>query len=146
MEQQKQKWWEMQWPRRHALAFPFGATAATALLTYLTTGGQGTLAANLKVAAEMVDLAALIYGMVAVTIEGGVRLMFWAWEKHKAVREALREEGREAGRQEGRLEGRQEGSKAGRKAERAAMQAHLEKVSKETGIPLTRLLPPSQEE
>ena len=26
--------------------------------------------------------------------------MFWAWEKHKAVREALREEGREAGRQE----------------------------------------------
>ena len=32
MEQQKQKWWEMQWPRRHALAFPFGATAATALL------------------------------------------------------------------------------------------------------------------
>ena len=100
MEQQKQKWWEMQWPRRHALAFPFGATAATALLTYLTTGGQGTLAANLAVAADMVDLGALIYGMVAVTIEGGVRLMFWAWEKHKAVREALREEGREAGRQE----------------------------------------------
>ena len=139
---EQRKWWEMQWPRRHALAFPFGATAATALLTYLTTGGQGTLAANLKVAADMVDLAALIYGMVAVTIEGGVRLMFWAWEKHKAVREALREEGREAGRQEGR----QEGSKAGRKAERAAMQAHLEKVSQETGIPLTRLLPPSQEE
>ena len=124
------------------MAFPFGATAATALLTYLTMGGQGTLAANLKVAADLVDLAALIYGMVAVTIEGGVRLMFWAWEKHKAVREALREEGRQAGRQEGR----QEGSKAGRKAERAAMQAHLEKVSKETGIPLTRLLPPSQEE
>ena len=142
MEQQKQKWWEMQWPRRHALAFPFGASAATALLTYLTTGGQGTMAANLAVAADMVDLGALIYGMVAVTIEGGVRLMFWAWEKHKAVREALREEGRQAGR----VEGRQEGSKAGRKAERAAMQAHLEKVSKETGIPLTRLLPPSQEE
>ena len=100
MEQQKQKWWEMQWPRRHALAFPFGASAATALLTYLTAGGQGTLAAHLKVAADLVDLAALIYGMVAVTIEGGVRLMFWAWEKHKAVREALREEGRQAGRQE----------------------------------------------
>ena len=97
---EQQKWWEMQWPRRHALAFPFGATAATALLTYLTTGGQGTVAANLAVAADMVDLAALIYGMVAVTIEGGVRLMFWAWEKHKAVREALREEGRLAGRLE----------------------------------------------
>ena len=99
MEQQKQKWWEMQWPRRHALAFPFGASAATALLIYLTTGGQGTLAANLAVAADMVDLAALIYGMVAVTIEGGVRLMFWAWEKHKAVREALREEGRQESEQ-----------------------------------------------
>ena len=47
----------------------------------------------------MVDLAALIYGMAAVTIEGGVRLMFWAWEKHKAVREALREEGRQESEQ-----------------------------------------------
>ena len=137
-----EKWWEMRWPRRHLLAAPFGACGVTALLTWLTTGGQGDLAANLKVAADMVDLGAAIYGMVAVTIEGGVRRMFWAWEKHQAVKESLREEGRQAGRQEGRVEG----SKAGRKAERAAMQAHLEKVSKETGIPLTRLLPPSSEE
>ena len=129
-----EKWWEMRWPRRHLLAAPFGACGVTALLTWLTTGGQGDLAANLKVAADMVDLGAAIYGMVAVTIEGGVRRMFWAWEKHQAVKESLREEGRV------------EGSKAGRKAERAAMQAHLEKVSKETGIPLTRLLPPQSEE
>ena len=121
-----EKWWEMRWPRRHALALPFGACGVTALLTYLTTGGQGDLAANLEVAAEMVDLGAAIYGMVAVTIEGGVRRMFWAWEKHQAVKESLREEGR--------------------KENRAAMQAHLEKVSKETGIPLTRLLPPQSEE
>ena len=100
MEQQKQKWWEMQWPRRHALAFPFGATAATALLTYLTTGGQGTLAANLKVAAEMVDLAALIYGMVAVLIERGVRMIFWALDQRRQWRAALREEWREEGREE----------------------------------------------
>ena len=137
-----EKWWEMRWPRRHALALPFGACGVTALLTWLTTGGQGDLAANLEVAAEMVDLGAAIYGMVAVTIEGGVRRMFWAWEKHQAVKESLREEGRQEGRQAGRVEG----SKAGRKAERAAMQAHLEKVSKETGIPLTRLLPPQSEE
>ena len=90
----------------------------------------------------MVDLGAAIYGMVAVTIEGGVRRMFWAWEKHQAVKESLREEGR----REGRKAGRQEGSKAGRKAERAAMQAHLEKVSRERGIPLSELLPPSPEE
>ncbi len=125
-----EKWWEMRWPRRHLLAAPFGACGVTALLTWLTTGGQGELAANLKVAADMVDLGAAIYGMVAVTIEGGVRRMFWAWEKHQAVKESLREEGRQEGRKENR----------------AAMQAHLEKVSKETGIPLTRLLPPSPEE
>ena len=100
MEQQKQKWWEMQWPRRHALAFPFGASAATALLTYLTTGGQGTLAANLKVAADMVDLAALIYGMAAVLIERGVRMIFWALDQRRQWRAALREEWREEGRQE----------------------------------------------
>ena len=120
----------MRWPRRHLLAAPFGACGVTALLTWLTTGGQGDLAANLKVAADMVDLGAAIYGMVAVTIEGGVRRMFWAWEKHQSVKESLREEGRQEGRKENR----------------AAMQAHLEKVSKETGIPLTRLLPPQSEE
>ena len=64
--------------------------------------------------------------------------MFWAWEKHQAVRESLREEGRETGRVEG--------DKAGRKAERAATEAHLKKVSKETGIPLERLLPPQRED
>ena len=95
-----EKWWEMRWPRRHLLAAPFGACGVTALLTYLTTGGQGDLAANLKVAADMVDLGAAIYGMVAVTIEGGVRRMFWAWEKHQAVKESLREEGRREARQE----------------------------------------------
>ena len=141
-----EKWWEMRWPRRHALALPFGACGVTALLTWLTTGGQGDLAANLKVAADMVELGAAIYGMVAVTIEGGVRRMFWAWEKHQAVKESLREEGRQEGRQAGRQEGRVEGSKAGRKAERAAMQAHLERVSRERGIPLAELLPPQSEE
>ena len=60
--------------------------------------------------------------------------MFWAWEKHQMWREAMREEGRA------------EGDKAGRKAERAATEAHLEKVAKETGIPLERLLPPQREE
>ena len=125
-----EKWWEMRWPRRHLLAAPFGACGVTVLLTWLTTGSQGDLAANLEVAADMVDLGAAIYGMVAVTIEGGVRRMFWAWEKHQAVKESLREEGRQEGRKENR----------------AAMQAHLEKVSKETGIPLTRLLPPQSEE
>ncbi len=56
--------------------------------------------------------------------------MFWAWEKHLAWREARREEGR--------VEGRRENQKA--------MVAHLERVSREMGIPLERLLPPREEE
>ena len=123
-----EKWWEMRWPRRHALALPFGACGVTALLTYLTTGGQGDLAANLKVAAEMVDLGAAIYGMVAVTIEGGVRRMFWAWEKHQAVKESLREEGRQEGREEARQE-----------TEQRYMPV-LKRVAQEKGITVAELL------
>ncbi len=68
--------------------------------------------------------------------------MFWAWEKHLAWREARREEGRVEGRAEGRVEGRKEGREAARKA----MVAHLEKVSRERGIPMAELLPPFREE
>ena len=52
--------------------------------------------------------------------------MFWAWEKHQKWREAMREEVRQESRK--------------------AMAAHLEKVSKETGIPLAELLPPQRED
>ena len=52
--------------------------------------------------------------------------MFWAWEKHLAWREARREEGR--------------------RENQKATAAHLERVSKEMGIPLERLLPPQKEE
>ena len=51
--------------------------------------------------------------------------MFWALQKHLEWREAMREEGR--------------------KEARKAATAHLEKVSRETGIPLERLLPPREE-
>ena len=55
--------------------------------------------------------------------------MFWAWEKHQRWREAMREEGRQEAR----------------KAEQAKMLSHLEKVAKETGIPLAELLPPRED-
>ena len=115
----------MRWPRRHAIATPFGVFVVTALLTSWISG-QWLGPNNGKLASDLVPLAGVIYGMMALTVEGGVRLMFWAWEKHQAVRESLREEGR--------------------KENRKAMAAHLEKVSKETGIPLERLLPPQREE
>ena len=118
----------MRWPRRHAIATPFGVFAVTALLTWWISG-QGLVPDNGKLAADLVPLSGVIYGMMALTVEGGVRLMFWAWEKHQAVRESLREEGREEMRKE-----------------RGKMMSHLEKVSKERGIPLAELLPPQREE
>ncbi len=84
----------MRWPRRHAIATPFGVFAVTALLTWWISG-QWLGPDNGELAADLVPLAGIIYGMMALTVEGGVRLMFWAWEKHQAVRESLREEGRE---------------------------------------------------
>ena len=144
------QWWEKQWGLRlHGIILPFGVFIVTTLLTRWISG-QWPGQANLKLAAELVDLATVIYGMMALTVEGGVRLMFWALQKHLEWRDSMREEGRIEGRVEGREEGREtgraEGAKAGRKAERAATEAHLEKVSKETGIPLERLLPPQREE
>ena len=124
------QWWERQWGLRlHGIMLPFGVFIVTTLLTRWISGqwpGQG----NLKLAAELVDLATVIYGMIALTVEGGVRLMFWALQKHLEWRESMREEGR----------------KEARKETRKAIASHLEKVSKETGIPLERLLPPQREE
>ena len=93
------RWWELQWPRRHAIAAPFGIFAVTVLLTrWISSQWLGP--DNGELAADLVPLAGVMYGMIALTVEGGVRLMFWAWEKHKAVREALREEGRVEGRKD----------------------------------------------
>ncbi len=139
------RWWELRWPLRHAMAAPFGVFAVTALLTWWISG-QWPGPDNGELAAELVDLAAVVYGMMALTLEGGVRLMFWAWEKHKAWREAMREEGRVEGRKEGRVTGRVEGRVEGRRENQKATAAHLERVSRETGIPLERLLPPREEE
>ena len=68
--------------------------------------------------------------------------MFWAWEKHQQWRKAMREEGRK----EGYAEGWKEGLEEVRQENRKAMLSHLEKVSRETGIPLAELLPPQREQ
>ena len=125
------RWWEMRWPRRHAIATPFGVFAVTALLT-LWISGQWLVPDNGKLAADLVPLAGVIYGMMALTVEGGVRLMFWAWEKHQAVRESLREEGRVEGREKGRVEGRVE-------TEQRYMPI-LKQMAQEKGLTLEELL------
>ena len=58
--------------------------------------------------------------------------MFWAWEKHQAVRESLREEGRVEGREKGRVEGRVE-------TEQRYMPI-LKQMAQEKGLTLEELL------
>ena len=84
-------------------------------------------------AAELVDLAAIIYGMIAVLSERGVRVMFWALDQRRQWRERWRQEARAEGREQGRAEGR------------AEMKAHLERVAREKGIDLDELLPRDKE-
>ena len=58
----------------------------------------------------------------------------------------MREEGRKEGYVEGWKEGWEEGLEEVRQENRKAMLSHLEKVSKERGIPLAELLPPQRED
>ena len=125
------RWWEMRWPRRHAIATPFGVFAVTALLTWWISG-QWLVPDNGKLASDLVPLAGVVYGMMALTVEGGVRLMFWAWEKHQAVRESLREEGRIEGREEMRSAVNQRDKVLSRMAEEKGLT--LEELLKQEGL------------
>ena len=48
------------------------------LLGLWSEGGQWQSDKIMEAAAKFVDLAAVIYGMIAVSVERGGRLMFWA--------------------------------------------------------------------
>ena len=72
---------ERQWLRRHAILAPFGIFAATVLL--VVRSGQWDGWESLGLAAEMVDLGAVLYAMVAVLAERGVDMVFWALERKK---------------------------------------------------------------
>ena len=74
------------------MAAPFGVFAATALLTYLYTQGQAQPRELTQTAAGFVDLGAVLYGMVAVVIEKGITLMFWALEQRQKRQKAFRDE------------------------------------------------------
>ena len=57
---------------------------------------------------DLADLAVIIYGMIAVIIEKGLDVMFWALERRKQRREAFRAEVIAEGLALGRAEGRTE--------------------------------------
>ena len=77
------EWRERQWLRRHAIAAPFGVFAATALL--VIRSGQWAGWGSLELAANLVELGAVLYGMAAVLVEGGIRMVFWALEERKRM-------------------------------------------------------------
>ena len=157
-------WWERRWLRRHAMVAPFGIFATTTLLTYWTQQERWLSSVNLEAASGLVDLAAVLYAMVAVLAERGARLMFWALDERRKWRAKMRAEaraeglaegraeGHAEGRAEGHAEGRTKGHAEGRTEGRAVGRAEaaqryntwLAKVAAEKGIALADLLPPEE--
>ena len=128
------EWWQRPWVGRHAAAAPFGIFVVTMLLTLYLEQWQWQGRASWELALSAVDYGAVLYAMLAVLVEKGGNVMFWAWEKHKERQEKLREEGRKEGRVEGRAEGRAEVTEKHR--------AQLERIAKEArekGITLESL-------
>ena len=118
---------ERQWLRCHAIAAPFGIFATTALL--VIRSGQWSGWESLELAATLVDLGAVLYAMVAVLVERGVDMVFWALERKKQ---------------------REQDNKAKVQAELMTQllaesspqtKAELEQLAQEKGIPLGKVTP-----
>lgn len=144
--------WERRWLRRHAMAAPFGVFFTTALLTYLVEQGQWRGAATGEMASALVDLGAVLYGMLAVLAERGFRAMFWALDKRAEWREKMRAEAQAEGQAEGHAAGLAEGLAEGRAAGHAegyaeakrefdARLARLTRAAREQGVNLEELPP-----
>lgn len=82
---------ERRWLRRHAVIAPFGIFAATLLLAIRAGRWDGW--GSLELAANLVDLGAVLYGMVAVLVEGGIKMVFWALEERRKMIKAREEMG-----------------------------------------------------
>lgn len=119
------EWREMRWLRLHAMIAPFGVFLVTVLL--LARSGKWSGWESLESAATLVDLGAVIYAMVAVLVERGVDMVFWALEQR---RKRLEEQ-----RQEARAELITEMLAAGVSDE---TRKELEQWAREKGIPLNK--------
>lgn len=131
------EWWERRWLRRHAMVAPFGIFATTLLLTFWLERWQWHGHASWEIMAGQVDVGAVIYAMVAVLAERGVRLMFWALDERRKWRARWRAEAQ--------AEGRAEGMAEGEAAEAQRYENWLTKVAEEKGIPLAELLRPRED-
>lgn len=126
------EWRERTWLTRHAVAAPFGIFAVALLLSVAEGGWAGW--DTLSPIAEMVDLAAVIYAMLAVAFERGVNMVWWALEQKRKRAEKAREQGLKQGLEIGR---------AGLIAELKATgipktDRELDEWAKERGIPVDK--------
>ena len=85
---------------------------------------------SLESAATLVDLGAVLYGMVAVLVERGVRMVFWALDERRKWREKRREEAMAEGQAELIAERLAEGI--------PQTEQELEQWAREKGISLDR--------
>ena len=125
---------DKQWLRRHAIAAPFGIFVATALL--VVRSGQWDGWESLGLAANMVDLGAVLYAMVAVLAERGVDMVFWALEKRK-----LRIEERKRREQENKVKNQAEILAELLSEGIPPTKQDLEQWARDKGIPLDNLPP-----
>ena len=119
-------------PPRHSR--PFRHIRGTVLL--VVRSGQWNGLESLEMAAGLVDLGAVLYAMVAVLVERGVDMVFWALERRKQ-----------------RIEERKRRIEEGKASARAAILAELladgilqtteelEHWAQERGIPLDKVPP-----
>ena len=101
------EWWSSRWFRRHAILAPFGVYAMTWLLFWSEIGHYRWWDKS-ELTSSLVDLGAVLYGMVAMLMEGGANMVFWALEQREKRRKKLREEMRAEARAEVREEARAE--------------------------------------
>ena len=94
---------------------PVGISAATWLLCWSETG-EWRCWLELDKAASLVDLAVVLYSLVAVIVERCVIMIWWALEERRKRLEKLRAETLAEGRAEGRAVGLAEGRTEGRAA------------------------------
>ena len=139
-------WWERRWVRLHAMAAPPGILAITLLLTYWRQGWQWRWPDSLDRAADLVDIGTVIYAVIAVAVERGVNVIFWALEERKKRRERNRAE-LEAliqARVEAQARDQEKLRAEGRAETEQRYESWLSKVAEEKGIPLADLLPPQE--
>ena len=65
------------------MATPFGAAATTWVLSVLADGGQWAFWHNLDPVKEMAGLGTIAYGALAVLVEGGIKMVFWALDERR---------------------------------------------------------------